>query len=98
MDDSGNGGGHPYEILQGSAESLPWKTGQFTACASANMFFFVKHPNEALSEIFRVLAPGGRFSMVTAGKSLLTRISMGWLYGLNIYPDTVVRHDETGRL
>ncbi len=33
---------------------------------------------------------GGRFSMVTAGKSLLTRISMGWLYGLNIYPDTVM--------
>ncbi len=78
------------EILQGSAESLPWKTGQFTACASANMFFFVEYPNEALSEIFRVLAPGGRFSMVTAGKSLLTRISMGWLYGLNIYPDTVM--------
>ncbi len=78
------------EILQGNAEALPWPSRRFTACACANMFFFVEHPNAALAEIFRVLAPGGRFSMVTAGQSFLTWITMGWLYGLNTYPDAAM--------
>ena len=75
------------EIVQGSAEALPWDQAGFSACASANMFFFVEQPQKALGEIFRILEPGGRFSMVTAGKSLLTKITMGWLYNLNIYSD-----------
>lgn len=78
------------EIIQGNAEALPWDSGSFTACACANMFFFVEHPEAAFSEIFRVLAPGGRFSMVTAGKTLLPQITIGWLYGLNTYPDSVM--------
>ncbi len=81
---------HRLEILAGNAEALPWPSRRFTACACANMFFFVEHPDAALAEIFRVLAPGGRFSMVTAGQSLLTRISMGWFYSLNTYPDAVM--------
>ena len=75
------------EVLQGNAESLPWDTGTFSACASANMFFFVENPNAMLSEVHRVLAPGGRFSMVTAGKGLLSRLTFGWLYRLNTYTD-----------
>ena len=78
------------EIVQGNAEALPWDSGRFTACGCANMFFFVEHPEAALAEIFRVLAPGGRFSMVTAGKTLPTRATMGWLYNLNTYSDSVM--------
>ncbi len=75
------------EVVGGNAESLPWDTGAFTACASANMFFFVENPKQVLSEVYRVLAPGGRFAMVTAGKGFLSWITFGWLYRLNTYSD-----------
>lgn len=78
------------EIVQGNAEGLPWESEHFTACASANMFFFVENPRAVLSEVFRILAPGGRFSMVTVGKSVLTRVTFGWLYGLNLYTDSAM--------
>ena len=75
------------EVVRGNAESLPWDTGSFTACASANMFFFVENPDAVLSEVYRVLAPKGRFAMVTAGKGPLSRLTFGWLYRLNTYTD-----------
>lgn len=74
-------------IVRGSAESLPWPSGSFTACASANMFFFVEEPQKALGEIFRVLKPGGRFAMVTMGKSIIGKLAFGLLYGLKTYSD-----------
>ena len=70
-------------MVQGNAESLPWDTGTFTACACANMFFFVENPDTVFSEVYRVLAPKGRFSMVTVGKGLLSWVTFGWLYRLN---------------
>jgi len=74
------------EIVQGNAQHLPWKNEQFTTCGSANMFFFVDDPEAMLAEIFRVLKPGGRFSMVTMGNGLLGKIIFGWLYKLKTYP------------
>jgi ubiquinone/menaquinone biosynthesis C-methylase UbiE len=73
------------EIVQGKAEELPWEDERFTACASANMFFFVEDPYAMLAEAFRVLRPGGRFSMVTVGSGLLGKIIFGWLYALKTY-------------
>lgn len=78
------------EIVQGNAEALPWDSDRFTACACANMFFFVEHPEAVLAEIFRVLAPGGRFSMVTLGNGILPRMTVGWFYRLRSYPDQVM--------
>ena len=75
------------EVVQGDAGALPWDRESFTACASANMFFFVEKPEKVLSEVCRVLAPGGRFVMVTAGKGILSRATFGWLYRLNTYSD-----------
>lgn len=73
------------DIVQGDAVKLPWADNIFTAGASANMFFFIEQPQEALCEVFRVLKPGGRFAMATMGKGLLGKISFGWLYSLRTY-------------
>lgn len=75
------------EIVEGSAEKLPWEDGAFTACGSANMFFFVENPVAMLEEVYRVLKPGGRFCMVTMGRGLLCRLTFGWLYSLKTYSD-----------
>jgi len=75
------------EIVQGEAECLPWPDGRFTVGASANMFFFVEQPQAVLNEAYRVLAPGGRFAMVTMGKGMIGKFSFGWLYSLRTYSD-----------
>lgn len=75
------------EVQMGNAEKLPWDANHFTACASANMFFFVERPEVMLSEVFRVLKPGGRFSMTTIGNGFLGTIIFGWLYQLKTYSD-----------
>jgi len=75
------------EIHMGNAEQLPWVSNRFTACASANMFFFVERPEAVLSEVFRVLKPGGRFSMTTIGDGFFAKITYGWLYKLRTYSD-----------
>ena len=76
-----------YDLKTGDAVKLPWDNDSFTAAASANMFFFVEQPQEVLNEISRVLQLGGRFAMVTMGKSLLGKITFGWLYSLRTYSD-----------
>ncbi len=73
------------EIVQGDVAALPWDDGRFSAAASANMFFFVEQPQQALAEIYRVLRPGGRFAMVTSAKNLAMKVSFGWLFRLRSY-------------
>ncbi len=73
------------EIVQGDVAALPWKDERFSAAASANMFFFVEQPQQALAEIYRVLRPGGRFAMVTSAKNLVMALTFGWLYRLRSY-------------
>jgi SAM-dependent methyltransferase len=54
------------ELVQGDVHELPWPDGEFTCAACLNAFFFIEHPPEFLGEVRRVLAPGGRFVLVTA--------------------------------
>lgn len=75
------------DVIQGNAEALPWPSGSFTACASANMFFFVENPVAVLSEVARILKPEGRFTMVTLGSGLITKATFGLLYSLKTYSD-----------
>ncbi len=51
---------HPEVSLRKSwAEELPFDDCTFDTIASCNMFHFIRRPDHALHEMFRVLRPGG---------------------------------------
>ncbi|MBD2294393.1 class I SAM-dependent methyltransferase [Anabaena sphaerica FACHB-251] len=50
--------------LEGNAESLPFAEGQFDAVFNTISFLHYSQPERVLSEVARVLAPGGRFYLV----------------------------------
>jgi SAM-dependent methyltransferase/uncharacterized protein YndB with AHSA1/START domain len=58
------------EICQGDAGLLPYPDGTFTCAVMTGVFGFIAEPLKALSEICRVLAPGGRFVLFTGSKEL----------------------------
>ncbi len=76
------------EIVEGDAAELPWEDNRFTAAASAHMFFFVEQPEQVLSEIYRVLKPGGRFAMATMSNSIPGKLMYGFLYQMRTYSNS----------
>ncbi|MGA2986913.1 MAG: methyltransferase domain-containing protein [Terriglobia bacterium] len=58
------------EVRAGDAGSLPYPDGIFTCAVTTGVFGFISNPLKALSEIRRVLAPGGRFVLFTGSKEL----------------------------
>jgi SAM-dependent methyltransferase len=48
------------EIVQGDAGSLPWGDDRFTAVSCSDAFPFFPEPERVVSEMCRVLRPGGR--------------------------------------
>jgi SAM-dependent methyltransferase len=59
------------EIREGDAGSLPYPEGTFTCAVMTGVFGFISNPVEVLTEIRRVLAPGGRLVLFTGTKKLL---------------------------
>lgn len=59
-------------FVVGNAEVLPFRDGVFDAVCSLMAFSYVPNPAFFLSEAFRVLAPGGKLSICTLGRNLLT--------------------------
>ncbi|WP_193195375.1 class I SAM-dependent methyltransferase [Nostoc sp. MG11] len=56
---------HPRLIyVEGKAESLPFADGQFDAVFNTISFLHYSEPKQVLSEVARVLAPGGKFYLV----------------------------------
>ncbi|MCH8074373.1 MAG: methyltransferase domain-containing protein [SAR324 cluster bacterium] len=54
---------HPeVEFTEGDAEAMPFDDGKFEAVVSNFGLRHFPHPERALAEFFRVLAPGGRFA------------------------------------
>jgi SAM-dependent methyltransferase len=58
------------EIREASAALLPFPDGVFTCAVMTGVFGFISEPGKALSEVARVLAPGGRFALFTGSKQL----------------------------
>jgi ubiquinone/menaquinone biosynthesis C-methylase UbiE len=56
---------HPRLIyVEGKAESLPFADGQFDAVFNTISFLHYSEPKQVLSEVARVIAPGGKFYLV----------------------------------
>jgi ubiquinone/menaquinone biosynthesis C-methylase UbiE len=53
------------EFSQGDAEALPYADGSFDAVVANFGVHHVPHPDAALAEMHRVLAPGGRVAFTT---------------------------------
>ncbi|MEO1131114.1 MAG: class I SAM-dependent methyltransferase [Cyanobacteria bacterium J06639_1] len=47
------------ELREGWAEKIPFGDASFDTAISCNMFHYIRNPQIALDEIFRVLRPGG---------------------------------------
>lgn len=52
------------EVKVGSAESIPFPDSHFTVVINVSSYHHWAHPETGLSEILRVLAPGGRLLIV----------------------------------
>ncbi len=59
-------------FLVGTGEKLPFNDDSFNAVSSVLVFSYVKDPVSMLSEVFRVLEPGGSVALCTLGKKLIT--------------------------
>ena len=56
--------GHGVPLVCARAEALPFAGGRFRAVVSALVFCSVGEPRRGLSEVHRVLAPGGELRML----------------------------------
>lgn len=76
------------ELVQGDVHELPWPDGDFSCAVCTNAFFFVERPADFLAEVRRVLAPGGRFVLLTAMRSAAW--NGPWSAALRTYnPETI---------
>ena len=68
------GSGRPFRLEVIDAQSVPFNDASFDAVIANHMLFHVPDRPKALSEIRRVLRPGGRFYAATAGERHLREI------------------------
>lgn len=78
--------GNDLKFIRASACTLPFKDNTFDYVVSFDVLEHIKDQNKAVSEIIRVLKPGGKFSIYTLNKKY--RYSLDWLwekFGIDIY-------------
>jgi len=84
------------ELRLGEAAQLPWPDETFTLALSANTFFFIERPEQALAELHRVLSPGGRAVIATVpGPLPILSLRNWWVYAwgsrMHVYNDDTMR-------
>ena len=67
-------GGRGVDALVGDVQALPFADGEFDAAVAAWVLFHVREIDRALSELARVLRPGGRLVAVTNGREHLREL------------------------
>jgi SAM-dependent methyltransferase len=96
---------HGVDLRAAPAERLPFSDGEFDAVVSTGVFCAVDDPDAALTEVHRVLRPGGelRFSEHVRGRSALRRLMQRTLdplhyrmFKCHIGRDTLRRMRDTG--
>jgi len=60
------------EFIVGTGEKLPFGGCSFNAVSSVLVFSYVRDPAAMLSEVYRVLEPGGSVALCTLGRKLIT--------------------------
>jgi ubiquinone/menaquinone biosynthesis C-methylase UbiE len=60
------------EFIVGTGEKLPFEDCSFNAVSSVLVFSYVRDPVAMLSEVYRVLEPGGSVALCTLGRKLIT--------------------------
>jgi len=60
------------EFIVGTGEKLPFGDCSFNAVSSVLVFSYVRDPVAMLSEVYRVLEPGGAVALCTLGRKLIT--------------------------
>jgi len=73
--DNLDGQSHPYTFRVADAQSIPFGADHFHAVIANHFLYHVPDCEKALSEIYRVLAPGGWFFSTTVGEGHLEEIS-----------------------
>jgi ubiquinone/menaquinone biosynthesis C-methylase UbiE len=85
--------------VRGDARRLPFADRSFDAVCCYAALYLVPEPYTVLSELLRVLAPGGRVAVMTSYRGGLEPLRtaqtvVGWTTGLRMFD----RHDITGVL
>jgi ubiquinone/menaquinone biosynthesis C-methylase UbiE len=77
------------ELHQARAEKLPFDEATFNHACTVNTIFYFSHPTEALTELRRVLSPGGRAAVTfTCLEDLIDRPFAR--HGLNLFTEQQV--------
>lgn len=63
----------------GVAEQLPFTAGRFDVVICVDVLEHVDRPDDVITEIARVLAPGGIFCFDTINRTFRSRLTMIWL-------------------
>jgi ubiquinone/menaquinone biosynthesis C-methylase UbiE len=78
------------ELRCASAESLPYDAGRFTKACAVNTLYFWPDPAVPLSELWRVLRPGGRLALSFSPRSTMQRLRFT-RHGFTLYEPVQVR-------
>lgn len=82
------------ELRTGTAEALPYADASFDAVVAVSVLEFIPDLAAACREVTRVLRPGGRFYVVTPGKSWVADLGLRVLTGKSAVKDFGDRRDR----